>query len=233
VTDFEILQLLLGARAADGLTVVIDVFRAFSVACYVMGNGAARVIPVADLERAYALKQADGTRVLIGERHGRRPPGFDHGNSPTEIEDVDFRGRTVIQTTSAGTQGIEAASRADEIITGSFTNAPAIVRYIRARRPRRVSLVCMGHETVAESDEDTLCAELIRDTAQGAPVDFESIRERLRQSTAAERFFDPAKDWAPARDFDLCLALGRFDFILRYGVDADGTRALHRAEVPA
>ena len=91
----------------------------------------------------------------------------------------------------------------------------------------------MGHETVAESDEDTLCAELIRDAARGTPVDFDSIRERLRRSTAAERFFDPAKDWAPARDFDLCLALGRFDFILRYVVDAGGTRALYRAEVPA
>jgi len=36
----EILQLLKGAKEAKGLTVIIDVFRAFSVACYVMDKNA-------------------------------------------------------------------------------------------------------------------------------------------------------------------------------------------------
>ena len=36
----EILQLLEGARKATGLTVVIDVFLAFSTACYMVGKGA-------------------------------------------------------------------------------------------------------------------------------------------------------------------------------------------------
>jgi 2-phosphosulfolactate phosphatase len=45
----------------------------------------------------------------MGERKGKKLPGFDYGNSPTEIQAIDFSGKTVIQTTSAGTQGFADA----------------------------------------------------------------------------------------------------------------------------
>jgi len=45
----------------------------------------------------------------MGERKGKKLPGFDYGNSPTEIQAIDFSGKTVIQTTSAGTRGFADA----------------------------------------------------------------------------------------------------------------------------
>ena len=57
---------------------------------------------------------------------------------------IDFSGKTVIHTTSAGTQGLVNAVQADEVITGSFVNAEAIVSYIRRQAPAMVSLVSMG-----------------------------------------------------------------------------------------
>ena len=152
------LHLVDGARQATGLTVIIDVFRAFSTACYTVFQGASRIIPVGDLDLAYELKKKNPEFLLVGEREGQRPPGFDYGSSPTEIEAVDFRNRTIVQTTSAGTQGIASADEADEIITGSFVNAWAIVSYIRLKAPEKVSLVCMGQEAIEPSDEDSLCA---------------------------------------------------------------------------
>lgn len=226
--DIKILQLLEGARRANGLTVVIDVFRAFSVACYVFGNGARRIIPVGELETAYQLKRENPDYVLIGERGGQRPEGFDFGNSPAEIEHVDFTNRVVVQTTSAGTQGLVNVRHASEIITGSFVNAPAVVRYIRASNPRKVSLVCMGRETLAPSDEDTLCAQFIKDSLEGRDTDFEGTRNYLRTYESSLKFFDPEKTWAPARDFDLCLDLGRFDFVLRAKTDQNASLELHR-----
>ncbi len=53
VTDF-----VAGARAARGLVVVIDVFRAFSVAAYAHSRGARKIIPVASIETARELKAA-------------------------------------------------------------------------------------------------------------------------------------------------------------------------------
>ncbi|NLG76149.1 MAG: 2-phosphosulfolactate phosphatase, partial [Xanthomonadaceae bacterium] len=52
VTDF-----VAGARAARGIAVVIDVFRAFSLAAYATARGARRIVPVADVEAARTLKR--------------------------------------------------------------------------------------------------------------------------------------------------------------------------------
>ena len=212
--NIQILQLVEGARAAVGLTVVIDVFRAFSTACYFFANGAKRIIPVGEIAASDALKTLHPTYLQVGEDHGIKPAHFDYGNSPTEIEYINFSGRTLIQRSSAGTQGLVNATRADHIITGSFVNAPAIVRYIQSRAPSHVSLVCMGRETLEPSDEDTLCAQFIQSALRGQPANFAAIKTHLRAYHSAAKFFDAEKNWAPERDFDLCMDLGRFDFVL-------------------
>jgi phosphosulfolactate phosphohydrolase-like enzyme len=58
-----------------------------------------------------------------------------------------------------------------EIITGSFVNA-RYCKYIRAKKPETVSLVCMGYACEFPTDEDTLCAEYIRNELTGLPNDF-------------------------------------------------------------
>ena len=211
----EILHLIEGARQARGLTVIIDVFRAFSTVCYVVRNGAGEIIPVGDVDLAYKLKAENPGYVLMGERQGKMLPGFDYGNSPTDIETVDFSGKTVIQTTSAGTQGFANAKDADELITGSFVNAEAIVAYIRNKSPVKVSLVCMGTWAVKANDEDTLCAEYIAGRLNNRKFDKKEIYRRLRDSKTARIFFDPAVTWAPETDFDLCLNIGLCDFVLK------------------
>ncbi len=209
------LELLDGARQARGLTVIIDVFRAFSVAAYVMGGGAREILPVGDIQRAYNLKKCFPEALLIGERGGKKCPGFDYGNSPSEVLAVDFTDRTVIQTTGAGTQGVVNACGADEIIGGSFPMAGAIARYIQARQPEEVSLVAMGTRGQIHSDEDTLFAQYLTAllTGAGHPT-LEEIRTHLRHYASAEKFFDPAAFWAPEADFHLCLQ-DRFPFILK------------------
>ena len=51
----NVVECLEGARRARGLVVVIDVFRAFSVACYAVDNGAGGYFAVGDVERAREL----------------------------------------------------------------------------------------------------------------------------------------------------------------------------------
>jgi 2-phosphosulfolactate phosphatase len=210
----ECVDFVAGAREARGLTVVIDVFRAFSVACYATAGGARRIHPVAAIEDALALKPLHPDWLFIGERHARRLEGFDFGNSPTDISAADLHGRTIVHTTHAGTQGLRAAMQAEEVLTGSLVNAGAICRYIASRRPQRVSLVRMGHEARERCAEDDLCAELIAARLAGRDFDATGIRARLEGAPSAQKFFDPAADWAPRTDFDLCTAVDRFDFVL-------------------
>ena len=213
--DIDILHLIEGAKQAQGLTVIIDVFRAFTTACYAVRNGAVGVIPIGDADLAYQLKKENPDYILMGERKGKMLPGFDYGNSPTEIETVEFSGKTVIQTTSAGTQGFANARRADELISGSFVNAEAIVAYIQKRAPQKVSLVCMGTWAVKPSDEDSLCAKYIADRLNHQKVDRKKIYTQLKESETARIFFDPEVTWAPENDFELCLDIGLCDFILK------------------
>jgi 2-phosphosulfolactate phosphatase len=221
LTDF-----VAGARAARGLTVVIDVFRAFSVAAYAFARGARSIVPVAAIDEARTLKAAHPDWILIGERHARPLPGFDCGNSPTELEKLDVRGRTLIHTTHSGTQGLTAAENADEVLTGALVNAGAIVRYIRSRRPRQVTLVRMGHEARERCAEDDFCADLLRQRLLGAPAETADVAAELRDAASARKFFDPACDWAPQRDFELCTQLDAFDFVLRLEADATSRRLM-------
>ncbi|MDD3313619.1 2-phosphosulfolactate phosphatase [Pseudodesulfovibrio sp.] len=189
----NIVECLEGARRAKGLAVVIDVFRAFSVACYAVDNGAAEYFAVGEVGKARELA-AKRNGVLVGERDCIKIEGFDYGNSPTEIEHVDFSGRTLVHTTSAGTQGLAACSGADEVLTGSFVNAGAIVEYIRARDPELVTLVAMGTAGVMRAQEDMMCAMYIKNELDGYPNSFETLRKFLAGVDSAEKFFDETKD---------------------------------------
>jgi 2-phosphosulfolactate phosphatase len=211
----EILQLLDGAKNAKGLTVIIDVFRAFSLACYISDQGADTIIPVGDIEIAYKLKADNPEYVLIGERHERIPKDFNYGNSPTHIQNINFRGKTIVHTTSAGTQGLVNAKGASEIITGSFVNAPAIVRYIKQCNPSTVSLVCMGYSTLRPTEEDTFCAEYIRNYLLGLNSDVKKMLQTIKE-TSGRRLFELAnQEHSPESDFYLCTDIGKFNFVLK------------------
>ena len=176
--NIRILQLLEGARRASGVAVIIDVFRAFSLEAYLMDRGARAILPVADVGRAYAMKRADPEIALVGERHGKKCEGVDFGNSPSEVEAAEFTGKTVVHTTSAGTQGVAAAKNADLILVGSLVTARATAGYIRSLDPQEVSLVCMGWEAKEETAEDTLCAGYIRSLLLGEPFALQSCQRR-------------------------------------------------------
>ena len=211
--QLKILHGISGAKQATGLAVIIDVFRAFSVACYAFEQGVKQILPVADIETAFELKKRMPDVVLVGERKGRKVAGFDIGNSPTAILKADLSGKTMVHTTSNGTQGIANAKQATQIMTGSFVNAKAIADYIRSNAISDVSLVCMGNRS-QQAIEDTLCAEYIRDLVAGQPTNVEHIREIIRRSQSARRFFDPTREEAPESDLELCLDVDRFPFVL-------------------
>jgi 2-phosphosulfolactate phosphatase len=154
--------------------------------------------------------------------------GFDFGNSPTHILNRDFSGKTVVHTTSSGTQGIELATASSELLTGSFVNAGAIVDYLNKTQPAVVSLVAMGYEGKYTTQEDEFCAEYIQNKLLGHPNDFSKMVHEIRKGDGA-RLLDPANHaHSPASDFDLCLDLNRFNFILRIKKDKAGLNFIEK-----
>jgi 2-phosphosulfolactate phosphatase len=222
----EILEFVEGARKARGVAVIIDVFRAFSVGCYAYDAGAEAIIATSGVDDAFNLKRSYKNALLVGERDEKKIPGFDFGNSPTEIMQADLHGKTVIHTTTAGTQGLINANMADLVLTGSLVNAGAIVKFIRELKPDLVSLVAMGYRAAISAEEDILCAEYIRDGLLGG----NSVSEQMIASlihTSGKRFFNPDNiKFSPPSDFFLCTMKDRFNFVLKAETRTDGNVAL-------
>lgn len=230
ITIYELIE---GARKATGLTVIIDVFRAYSLEAYLFASGVEKIIPVSTIEEAFSLKRQNPEYLLAGERGGAKYEGFDFGNSPSSFVGEKLYGKTVIHTTSAGTQGISNAVNAEEIVVGSFVNATATARYIMARNPETVSLVCMGKDGVRSAEEDTLCAEYLKELLEGKPA--KNIDEELLnlRNTSGRKFFDETrKTIFPERDFWMCIKRDIFPFVIKTG-EEDGrkvNRILYIAE---
>lgn len=221
--------MLAGAASASGIAVVIDVFRACSLVAHALAAGALRVLPVEEVDEARALKAALPDALLVGERHARPLPGFDCGNSPTEVLARPLAGRTLIHTTHAGTQGLAAAARsAERVFTGAFVNAAATVAAVRALQPSIVTVVAMGHEAREPCIEDESCAALLTARLRGGAVDVVQPAALLRTAPAAAKFFDPAADWAPEGDFALCTALDALPFAVALGRSPEGWLELRR-----
>ncbi len=213
--QIQILQQLEGAKKAKGIAVIIDVFRAFTTECFFIANGAKQLFAVGEQNIAYTLKKQHPDYILAGERNEIMLEGFDYGNSPANIEHIDFTGKTVVHTTSAGTQGIANACYADEILTGSFVNALAISKYIKKQNVSVVSLVCMGKAALSPTEEDTYCAEYIKSLLLGENYPLQQKLCSLRH-LEGERFFNAQNQiQCPQRDFYLATTPNQFDFVLR------------------
>jgi 2-phosphosulfolactate phosphatase len=198
------------ARAARGVAVVIDVFRAFTTAAVAFANGAESIAIVGDLETALDLRARGVGRYCLGERGGLRPDGFDFGNSPVEILDRQFDGETLIQTTSNGTKGLLAASGADAVYAGSLAIADATVEAVRSEPQAEVHFIAMGADDVERAEEDELCALYMRARLAGRRPDVEAIR-RVIETTSAR--MDSVV--LSAADIDFCLTANRYDFAIR------------------
>ena len=143
------------AREAEGTVIIIDVFRAFTTAAIAFENGASEITLVAEVEEALALKSQGIGDVLMGEVGGARPEGFDYGNSPYEIAEVDFTG--------------QAAKHVDVSI-GVDAHSPRTVP-VGVAEPVRPLQLTIGREPGDESVEAPG-----RD--QGLPIDVQVLVER-------------------------------------------------------
>jgi 2-phosphosulfolactate phosphatase len=155
----------------------------------------------------------------MGEVRGRRPPGFDFGNSPFEASEAELAGKTIVQRTGAGTQGIVAASGAERLYAASLVTASATVRAMLAGLPAQITLVAMGNNTVVRTDEDELCAIHLRNLLEGRPGDAEAVRRVILAGGEIAHFADTARPHMHPRDLDIALDVDRYDFAIRVTVE--------------
>ncbi|HCE75198.1 MAG TPA: 2-phosphosulfolactate phosphatase [Dehalococcoidia bacterium] len=208
-------SLLPGAQEAEGLVVVIDVFRCFTTEAVAFANGAKEIVLVAEIEEAFELQKLGRGDLLMGEVGGKKPEGFDFGNSPYELKNVDLTGKTIIQSTRAGTVGVTAASHAEIVYGGSFAVADATVKNILYSRPEIVTLVAMGLEGKIRADEDEQCGLYMRNLLQGRKPDNQAVRSLVISGEESQKYENPLYPQWPIEDREMALDIDSHSFALR------------------
>jgi 2-phosphosulfolactate phosphatase len=203
------------AREAQGTVVVTDVFRAFTTAAIAFHRGAKEIVLVAEVAEALALHRQGVGDLLMGEEDGKRPPGFDLGNSPYEVSRADVSGKTIVQSTRAGTVGVAASGNAQSIYLGSFVVAGATVKAILADDPPRVSIIAMGDQGRVRSDEDEQFGLYLRNRLEGRIPDPAAVRSLILTGGATQKFFDPQQPQYHPKDVELALQVDRFPFAMK------------------
>ena len=138
------------SEVAGRVVAVIDVLRASTTIAVALANGARAVMPFESSEdvatRAKAFERADVR--LAGERKMLPIPGFDLGNSPREYTREAVEGKTLLMTTTNGTQAITNTQGARDVIIASYVNYTAVLTMLRAalRGGTDITLVCAGRE---------------------------------------------------------------------------------------
>lgn len=125
--------------------VVIDILRASTTIIQALASGAAAVVPCLTPEEARDRASfLDPTKVLlVGERGGLKPPGFDLGNSPNDFTPARVRGKSIIMGTTNGTRAVLSVAGAKRVLVGGFVNLSALVDEL-AQTQDPVKIVCAG-----------------------------------------------------------------------------------------
>jgi len=213
-----------------GAVVVIDVIRAFTTAAYAFGAGASAIYLVATVEEALRFKADHPDMLAMGEDHGRRPDGFDFPNSPVTVSRADLGGRTMVQRTSAGTQGIVGAVDATRLWAASLVCASATARAVEESglgNPSYVITGCFPDRPDDTGDDDRLTADLIERARTGRPLNAQDTSQQLLDTMEASRTLALGAEHCDPLDIDFASQVDRFDFAMEVTIDDFG----HRLEI--
>ena len=213
--EIRLASLLDGARSAEGVVIIIDVFRAYTTAAVALSRGVEKIVLVAEVEEAIALRERGVGDLCVGEVGGMRPEGFDFNNSPSALSRADIAGKTIIQSTRAGTVGMVAATGAEKLYGGSFAVASATVQAVRRQRPELLTIVAMGSEGRIRVDEDEQCALFLKNLFQGRRPDHDAVKTLVLAGEESQKYDDPTKSHFPPEDREMALAIDSHDFAIK------------------
>jgi len=211
------------------LIIVVDVLRCSSSIVSALANGVEAVIPTETLKEAYRLREQHSDYLLVGERKGRKPRGFDLGNSPLEFLRELVDGKTVIMTTTGGTRALVRCRGAEHVLVGAFLNAGAVAKKaveIAQTNRVNVSFVLAGEKGLF-SLEDFLCAGAIAsefpagtfdlsDKALAAVLGFERVKDALGEYVGESRHAKHLIELGFERDIEFSCMLNHFGLVPVY-----------------
>lgn len=202
------------------VTIVIDVFRAFTTTSYVLAGDPVSYLITTKSAIVSRLASAVQNPLLIGKPEIGARLAYDIPNSPTRVTEITLSGRPVLHRTEAGARGILLAKEADMVLVAGFVNADATVEYLRKLGTLQITLAPMGHEATRPSLEDHLCALYIAALINNKKIEIKKYFPALRRGSG--KYFFSRDQWQyPQEDFKRCLETGRYNFAIRAVIKDD------------
>lgn len=214
-------------QITGGAVVVVDVLRAFTTAAYAFNSGAEAIYLVSTVDEALAFKEAHPGALAMGEERFLRPDGFDFSNSPAAVEKADLEGRTMVQRTTAGTQGMLGAAGADHLWAASLVCASATAAAVNHVEASAVTYVISGFNpssTDPTGEDDRLTAALIERARLGQSLQIDATAAALHDTFEARRCLSLGSEDGDQRDVELAAHVDRFDFAMQAHRDERGLR---------
>lgn len=205
--------------------VVVDVLRTCTSIATALRNGAAKVIPVETVEEAKRLAETldPKSRLLCGEREGKKMGGFDLGNSPSEYSREKVEGATLVFASTNASPLMAGPLTGREQRLLSYVNLTAVAEAVR-RDGSDVAILCAGRKGGFALDDAACAGALVRRLADLDPS--------LELNDAAE--MARAYDRAHGHDPEAVLrrsAHGRYLEELGFGDDIATCAAVDRVPI--
>ena len=151
--------------------VMIDVLRSGTTIATALARGARQVIPATSVESAVKISgNLFGDVFLLGgERNGRMIAGFTLGNSPLEYTEERVRGKSIIFSSSNGTQALAKGRHARTLLVCGFVNVSAVASALQ-HIGGDVTILCAGNDGLIAM-EDAVCAGMLIHRVTGWAAD--------------------------------------------------------------
>jgi len=142
----------------DAIVIVVDTLRATSAICTAFENGVKKLIPVGTVDEARVYKNKG--YLVAAERDGYVLDFADFGNSPFNFTPERVKGKTIVYSTTNGTQAIQTAGSCYKVIIGSFLNLSAICKWA-IQQERNIIILCAAWKNKFNLEDSVLAGAIV------------------------------------------------------------------------
>ena len=137
---------------------MVDALRCSSTVIAALAAGVKSVRPVVSADECVG-------EVTAGERGGKKIPGLDYDNSPLSLSSPALEGKSVVLTTTNGTECIKTSTTyGSPVLIGALINASAVAREaLRLARElgRDISIVMAGRNNQLAPEDLVSASEIV------------------------------------------------------------------------
>ena len=164
--DLYLLPDLYDADNSKEYGVIIDLLRNSTMITKLFENGIYELVPISSVSSISEFKEF----ITFGERNSIKIKGFDYGNSPYEIKDLDFsRKKGVIYSTNGTRAIIRIGQYIPNLIIASMRNMESVVKHIK-KIGADISIVLSGQNNLIAL-EDVYCGGFLMDSLLEGELD--------------------------------------------------------------